>query len=239
MLGRTSTILFFIAGAILLALSTPGCGEEKKAETQAPEEVVAITTPTAAAGDLIMLIDQLKKTQMTVEVIDDGKSLGRWSQNDRGSWRLDDPSSPDTYTIYNAEKMKGWRVTGKTATEFADPSLLQIYLASSPLAVLGIYTSFAAIPRTGGATDVWEWTNVPNVGSLRIEFKGPQGLISRIVSETPTAGKSELELKYSNVGDVPDSLFELPGDVQIETAPGTGGPGDFGGAVTVPSGGGY
>lgn len=212
MLGRTLKI-WFIAAGLVAVLALAGCGEEK-VETQTQPEVV----PSVPEGNLTQKLEQLKKSEMTVEIVADGKSLGKWSQNDKGSWRLDDPADPGVYTIYNAEQMKGWRVTGKTATEM-DQTTAQFFQATGPQAGLGIYAAFASMPRTAGDTDVWEWTNVPNLGSLRIEFKGPGGLISKIVSETPAAGKTELDFNYSNVGDVPDSFFELPADVQVQSGP--------------------
>lgn len=230
MLGRIP--LLVMATFFLATLAIAGCGGEEKVETKAQGEVVQFTTPAIPEGDLTQLFEQLKKNEMTVEIVDNGQTRGKWSQNSEGSWRLDDPDDPSTYTIYNAPMMKGWQVTGNTAIEL-NPATAQIYQATGPLAAMGSYIAFAGFPRTSTSADVWEWTSVPNLGSLRIEFKGPGGLISKITSETPTAGKSEIDFNYSNVDDVPDSTFELPAGVQVAPAPTLpavpGGTGDAGG----------
>ncbi|MHB9112870.1 MAG: hypothetical protein ACYC4D_09650 [Thermoleophilia bacterium] len=208
-------------GAIVLM---GGCGEEETIEQpQMPD-----FSSTQAEADLDQKIEELKKKEMSVEVIVDGKSQGKWTQDGKGSWRQDEASSTTSYTIYNAGKQKGWTVSGNTATEI-DPSLMQIYEVSSPLLLLSAYSSFSSLPRTGGTDDVWEW-NVPGLGSLKIEFKGPDGAISKIISEDSTSGDSVIEFKYTDVGSVPRSTFELPSDVTVDTS-GTGG---FGGGITVP-----
>ncbi|MBI5871299.1 MAG: hypothetical protein HZB44_10185 [Actinobacteria bacterium] len=217
-------IIMLVAGLGATFLLT-GCGEEKSMEQpQLPD-----FSSTRAEADLDQKIEELKKKEMSVEVIVDGKSQGKWTQDGKGSWRQDDASSTTSYTIYNADKKKGWTVSGKTATEI-DPSLMQMYEVSSPLLLLSAYSSFSNLPRTGGSDDVWEW-NVPGLGSLKIEFKGPDGVISKITSEDSTSGDSVIEFKYSDVGDVPASTFELPSDVTVDTS-GTGG--FSGGSITVP-----
>lgn len=223
MAKRAATILAIITAGLLLVLAV-GCGEDKpKVEVQTPGEALENAT-SAAEADLNKKIEELKKEEMTVEIISDGQSAGKWSQDGKGSWRLDDAYSTDTYTIYNNQQKKGWHVTGNTAVEYTDPSMLQMYEASGPLTLLGAYSAFAVMPRTGGSDDVWEW-NVPSVGKLTVEFKGPNGVISKIVSEDATTGeRSELEFRYSNVGDVPPSTFELPSNVTVQTYDtGTGG----------------
>lgn len=219
----TAIIMLFAGlGAMLLMA---GCGEEKTVEQpQMPD-----FSSTSTGDDLDKKIEELKKKEMSVEIMVDGKSQGKWTQDGKGSWRQDDASSATTYTIYNADKKKGWTVSGKTATEI-DPSLMQMYEATSPLLILSAYSSFSGLPRSGGTDDVWEW-NVPGLGALKIEFKGPDGSISKITSEDSTSGKSVIEFKYSDVGNVPKSTFELPSDVTIDTS-GTGG--FSGGSITVP-----
>lgn len=216
------TLMAGIGAMMLLA----GCGEEKKVEQpQLPD-----FSSTSAEDDLDAKIEELKKKEMSVEIIVDGTSQGKWTQDGKGSWRQDDASSTSSYTIYNADKQKGWTVSGKTATEI-DPDMMQMYEVSSPLLLLSAYSSFSNLPRSGGTDDEWEW-NIPGLGSLKIEFKGPDGAISRIFSEDPSAGESTIEFKYTDVGNVPKSTFELPSDVTVDSS-GTGG---FGGgsSITVP-----
>lgn len=219
-----ATIIMLMVGLgamILLA----GCGEEESMEQpQMPD-----FSSTQAGDDLDKRIEELKKKEMSVEILIDGESEGKWSQDGKGSWRQDDASSSSSYMIYNTDKQMGWSVSDKTATEM-DPNLVQMYEATSPLMILSSYSSFSAMPRTGGSDDVWEW-NIPGLGSLKIEFKGPDGAISKIISDDSTSGSSVVEFKYTDVGRVSKSLFELPSDVTVDSS-GTGGYG--GGGITVP-----
>lgn len=219
MVRKLMIIIAIFALGLLLMLGAAGCGGS---DTPQPE-VSAPTLPSSAANvqdDLNKRIEELKQKEMTVEVVDDGKSLGKWSQDGNGSWRSDDPQTATSYTIYNADKKKGWNVNGKSATEI-DPDFMQAYELGSPLLLLSTYASFAYIPRSGGTDDSWEW-NVPGMGSLKIEFKGPEGLISRITADDPTSGSTVLEFKYTNVGSVPQSIFELPSDVTVDSSGLTG-----------------
>ena len=206
-------------GLLALTLAT-GCGEdEPQADLPGPEQM-GLPSTSSENDDLNKKIEELKKKEMTVEIIEDGKSLDKWSQDGKGSWRIDDADLPTSYTIYNAEKNKMWDVDSNVATE-VDPSLSQAYEMGSPLLLLSAYSSFAYIPRTGGSDDEWEW-NVTGMGSLKIEFKGPDGLISRIISDGEGTGRTEIEFKYTNLGDVPASMFELPSDVEVQTFDGGG-----------------
>ncbi|MDO8737050.1 MAG: hypothetical protein Q7K29_08230 [Thermoleophilia bacterium] len=220
-----TAIIMLMAGLGALILLA-GCGEEKTIEQpQVPD-----FSTTNAEADLNAKINELKKKEMSVEVVTDGQSQGKWTQDGKGSWRQDDASSTSSYTIYNADQQKGWVVSGKTATEI-DPSTMQMYEVSSPLLLLSAYSSFSAIPQTGGGSDdVWEW-NVPGLGSLKIEFKGPDGAISKITSNDSTSGDSVIEFKYTDVGNVSKSMFEQPSEVTEDS---TGGNGFSGGSVTVP-----
>jgi len=220
----TMAIKILVVGLGTLILLS-GCGEEEKIEQpQMPD-----FSSTQAGDDLNQRIEELKKKEMSVEVFFDGESQGKWSQDGKGSWRQDDASSTSSYTIYNADKQMGWTVSDDTATEM-DANLAEMYEMTSPLMILSSYSSFSAIPRTGGSDDVWEW-NIPGLGSLKIEFKGPDGLISKITSDDPDSGIAVIELKYTEVGNVSKSLFELPSNVTVDPS-GTGGYGGDG--ITVP-----
>ncbi|MBE0429854.1 MAG: hypothetical protein IBX61_08275 [Thermoleophilia bacterium] len=202
--------------AVVTALFTAflaGCGnDEPEAEAPAPEQTQQPPV-TSEDTELDQKIEELKNRAMTVEVFEDGESIGKWSQDGKGSWRLEEPAG-EIY-IYNADMEMAWRISDDTATEL-DPAFMPMYEASSPMILLSAYSVFALGPRTDGGDDVWEW-NLPGIGSLKIEFKEPEGLISRIISESPDADKKELEFEYTDVDDVPEDLFELPDDVAVVT----------------------
>ncbi|MEK7817799.1 MAG: hypothetical protein AAB281_06045 [Actinomycetota bacterium] len=194
------------------------------------EEVLPVEQIAAPTGgdNLSSQIEGLKSQEMTVEVVANGKSAGTWSQKE-GSWRWEDPSSKDKYIIFNAKKNKMWNVSGNTATEL-DTSMSSQYMGFSPESYLKMYSMLPATNRTG---DTWEF-DMPGQGKLSIEFKGPQGLPTKLETTDASTGKTDVvEFKYSNVGSVSDSLFELPAGVTV--TPGI----DYGGGSvpTVPGGG--
>lgn len=201
-----------------------GCGDEKKTEETLPVEQIAAPT---GGDNLSSQIEGLKSQEMTVEVVSNGKTTVKWSQKE-GSWRWEDPSSIDKYIIFNAKKNKLWEVSGNTATEL-DTSMSAQFMGFSPESLLKMYSMLPATNRTG---DTWEF-NIPGQGGLTIEFKGPQGLPSKMVTSDASTGKTDVtEFKYSNVGSVPDSLFELPAGVTATPGSGYGS-----GIQTVPGGG--
>lgn len=222
------TPVLLISASLVAILYGSGCGEEKKAEEEAPSQPY-LTTP--QTGDsMSQQIEALKQMEMTVEVVVNGKSVVIWSQKE-GSWRWEDPSDKNSYVIYNAQKKKMWVVDGNTAMESTEIQGQQ-YMGMSPAAMISMYATIPATRRTG---DTWE-LNIPGQGGLTIEFKGPEGLPSKMVITDASTGKTDVtEFRYSHVGSVLSSLFELPSGVSVQQAPAGGG---FGGGVTVPTPGG-
>ena len=205
-----------IAGLMTLLVWT-GCGGNDNA--QQAQNLLNTATNGAGGGTasdtLASQIDQLKQLEMTVEIVENGKPHGKWSQKN-GSWRWDDANDPTSYIIYNNQRQKTWVVTGDKAVE-STGSADQSYAAFNPALILGAYAYF---PRTGGSGDTWEY-NVPGQGKLTIEFKGPNGLPSQMVIEDATAGTTDTTVfNYTNVGSVPDSLFELPSNVKTKSVDG-------------------
>lgn len=223
-IGKGSAMrgMLLIKGLILIVLLTaifllPGCGDDSGDQAKSTDMPSVPLMEEGGEGSLSDRIDALKELEMTVEVIDNGKSVVIWSQK-QGNWRWDDPQDKNTYVIHNASLNKTWSVTGETAVELSGSQLPQ-YMGMSPASMLGIY---AALPATSRTDDTWE-LNLPGKGSIIIEFKGPEELPTRMTSTDATAGKTDvIEFKYSNVGAVPDSLFELPAGVQVQQAPAGG-----------------
>lgn len=167
---------------------------------------------------------------MTVEIVENGKSQGKWTQGSDGSWRYQ--GNDGTIFIYNATQKKSWLVNGNTAYE--SPVAEASYEAFNPAMML---TAFSYLPQTGGSGDVREFGE-PGQGKITIEFKGPNGLPSK-VTEVDKQGKTTVtEFNYSDVGSVPESDFELPSGVSASTVPGAGGGVNPGGTnVPAPGGG--
>jgi hypothetical protein len=224
-----ATIVVAVFGLMAMLLGA-GCGGETKVEQPQVPDVPGVN----ANGDdtLDKRIEELKKLEMTVEIVEDGKSTSKWTQKN-GSWRYDDPNDKTSYIIYNNQKQKTWVVSGDQATETSGSSEAS-YAGFSPAMIMSVY---AMMPRTGGTDDTWEY-NIPGAGKLSMEMKGPQGLPSKMVVEDAQTGKTNVtEFKYTNVGSVQDSTFELPANVQI--TPVSGGSTYPGGTSTgmMPSGG--
>jgi len=204
---------FSIALGIIAVLLLTGCGGDTKVEqTQTPQ------IPGDSSETLDKRIEELKNMEMTVEIVEDGKSTSKWTQK-AGSWRYDDPSDKSIYIIYNNQQKKTWTVSDDTAMETSG-STESSYAGFSPAMIMSVYSM---MPRTGGSDDTWEY-NIPGVGKLTMEMKGPQGLPTRMTIEDTQSGETNVtEFKYSNVGSVPDSTFELPANVKVTTVNGTGG----------------
>lgn len=227
----------FAAGALTLVLAS-GCGGDDKPK-------VDITTPNQlqealsdrTGGDFNSKLDELKKAEMTIEIVQDGKSEGKWSQNGKGSWRWQDSTDTTSYVIYNGDKKKMWIVSGDTAIESSDTSESAAYESFNPALMMSAFAAMTYAPRTGGTEDTWEW-QVPGSGKLTIEFKGPDGLVSKVISEDSTSQTDTTEFIYSDVGNVSDSLFELPSSVTVTTTGGiTGGYGTSTGSTSTSSSG--
>ncbi|MFA6002046.1 MAG: hypothetical protein WC828_08055 [Thermoleophilia bacterium] len=233
MTNRLLKIAAIAAACLMAAIAWTGCGGDK-IDTQALEDLSnlpdTLTQMEANMDTMSKKMDALSKKELTVEVVEDGKTTSKWSQKD-GSWRFDDPTDPTEYIIYNKQKNKTWSVSGKTAVEFSGANDMAA-LGYNPATMLGLY---ALIPKTGGSDDVWEF----KMGSdaITIEFKGPDGLPSKVTSTS--SGKTTVtEFKYSNVGSVSSSIFELPADVQVTSVESSVG-GDGSANVTVPNGSDY
>lgn len=209
---------------ILLMLSVSACGEDNDEATSADDAAdnSDVTSDITADADFEQRMEELKSKELTVELIQDGETLSKWSQDGKGSWRVEDTTSADgSYIIYNAAENKGWTVSGTTAVEL-DTENMELYELSSPIVAMEAFGTYTMMPGTSISDDTWEW-EVPGVGKVKIEFKGPDNLVSKIESEDSQTGSSVLEFKYSNVGNVPESTFELPSGVTVQSYDSTSG----------------
>ena len=215
MFGRCFKLVsaFVLAGLVVIFVAT-GCGDDKpKVEIQSPNQMMN----GADQGDFNKKLDELKKAEMTVEVIQNGDSSGKWSQNSSGSWRWEDANDTTSYVIYNADKKKTWVVNDDTAIESTDTSQSQSYAGFNPALMMSSFAAMTYMPHTGGSDDTWEW-EIPGTGKLTIEFKGPNGLVTRVIDEDSSTKKTDTtEFVYSNVGSVSSSLFELPSNITVTT----------------------
>lgn len=217
--------IMFLLGASLgaMMLLGAGCGgdDKPKVDVQSPAGLLGGTGDTQ--GDFNQKLEELKKAEMTVELIQNGKAEGKWSQNSSGSWRWEDSSDKTSYMIFNADKKKMWVVNGDTAIESTDSTQSEA-AGFNPALLMSSFAAMTYAPRTGGSDDTWEW-EIPGSGKLTIEFKGPNGLVTKVIDEDYTTKKTDTtEFVYSDVGNVADSLFELPSNVTVQTTEGlTGG----------------
>ena len=212
---RIKLMVTFIVAALGMTglMLLGGCGGDSS--SQQPQA----SGPAANnSGDTLdQRIEALKKMEMTVEMIENGKSSGKWSQK-AGSWRWDDPTDKTSYMIYNNQKKKTWVVNGDTATETSGESE-SLIAGYNPALVMSIYSM---MPRTGGSGDTWEFS-IPGAGKLTMEMNGPNGLPTKMTDEDAQTGKTTVtEFVYSNVGNVPDSMFELPANVKVTAVDSSG-----------------
>ncbi len=218
----------------LAALAAAGCGGSS--QPQAQNLPRALTSPLSSPGNgssnaLSQQVDALKKMAMTVEIVENGKSQGKWTQGSDGSWRYQSSEQGGTTFIYNASQKKSWLINGNSAYE--SPTAEASYEAFNPAMML---TAFAYLPQSGGSGDVREY-NEPGQGKVTVEFKGPSGLPSKLTVVDKQGKTTVTEFNYSDVGSVPASDFELPSGVSVSTVPGTGGGVTPGGTnVPVPGG---
>ncbi|MHB1325454.1 MAG: hypothetical protein ACYDGS_06740 [Thermoleophilia bacterium] len=205
------TIPVIIVGLLALLLLA-GCGDEKKADQPQLQDLV--NTSTSTEDGLNKRLDDLKKMEMTVEMVEDGKSSGKWTQKDN-NWRWDDANDKASYMIYNDQQKKSWVVNGDTAVESSGAD--NPGTSFNPATML---SAFAYLPSTNQSGDTWEF-NLPGAGKLTMEFKGPEGLPSLMTQEDTSGKKTVTEFKYTNVGNVKASMFEMPGNVKMMSGPGT------------------
>jgi len=120
-----------------------------------------------------------------------------------------------SYMIYNDQQKKSWVVNGDTAVESSGAD--NPGTSFNPATML---SAFAYLPSTNQSGDTWEF-NLPGAGKLTMEFKGPEGLPSLMTQEDTSGKKTVTEFKYTNVGNVKASMFEMPGNVKMMSGPGT------------------
>ncbi len=212
MLKKLLVIISVIVVGLLALLLLAGCGEEKKAEQPRLQDLANMSTSTE--DGLNKRLDDLRKMEMTIETIADGTSSGKWSQKDK-NWRWDDANDATSYMIYNDQQKKTWVVNGDTAIESSGADNPSINF--NPATML---SAFAYLPSTNRSGDTWEF-NMPGSGKLTMEFKGPEGLPSMMTEEDASGKKTVTEFKYTNVGNVQASMFEMPGNVKMMSGPGT------------------
>ena len=224
---------------LVVMLAGGGCGGDGSGASGTGD--AGPNLPATAGNTLNDRIQALKNMEMTVEVIADADEnlSGKWSQK-AGSWRWEASKETNYYVIHNNALQKTWKVAvnpGSTPIDYriylgnevkqsgtlqpGESVALEISSSSESsieaLNPANVMSAFAMIPRTGGTDDAWE-INDPNVGKITIEMKGPNGLPTKITSEDAQTGvTSTMQFVYSNIGNLPDSLFELPPNAKVTT----------------------
>ena len=174
-----------------------------------------------------------------VEAARESDSPGQASTGRQGAGQTLPENLRSSAMIYNAREAKIWVIVGNTAYEMTDPGYLKNeYQSAAPITTAitapkwGHYTQ-------AGENDIWELraspeelarqrtetfgiTSKPQPGEEiwnRYEFLGPEGLLSRMsagpIKSGPDGPKPSFDktFEYSQVGDVPPDLFELPANV--------------------------
>jgi hypothetical protein len=216
-----------IMAAALLVLFSPGCGSNDTTTTEEPsaldngdqtssvDEGTSTSTSDTGGSDLNTELSDLENLEATVEVKSNGETVVIWSQK-KGSWRWEDPNDSTSYVIYNKDQDKLWVVNGDVAAESTGVGAEgQAWWGMSPAAMISTFSAFPGA-MNGDTLEI----NAPGGGSVKIEFKGPQGLPSKMTTEDASTNETEvIEFIYTNVGSVPSDMFELPANVTIQSMP--------------------
>jgi hypothetical protein len=226
---RAAAFILILALCLFMAAGASACGVDENGTTGASTGATTSTatstsagagTGSGSSGDLESQLSDLESLEATVTVTQNGEVDVIWSQK-QGSWRWQDPNDETSYVIYNKQQDKLWIVDGDTATESTGVgSEGQAWWGMSPAALIKSFTMFPGT-RTG---DTWEMS-VPGGGSIKVEFKGPQGLPTRLEAKTPGDPDEVIEFAYKDVGNVSDDLFVLPAGVSVTAMPDIGGAG--------------
>ncbi len=195
---KVPRIRYIIIVPILLALmSWAGCGGQ---------DVVTRTFKATPPRDIKSVLNDFDNLEATIEVSQNGQTIVIWSQKN-GNWRWQDPADPDHYVIYNASMGTAWEVQGGSASVITGTEGL--WKAKSPSSFMRNY-ALTSGTITGKTIEI----RYP-FGMITFEFLGPKNLPSKMVIEEENVETKVLEYTYTNVDDVPDSMFELPPDVVI------------------------
>ncbi|GBE57840.1 hypothetical protein BMS3Abin01_00766 [bacterium BMS3Abin01] len=186
-----------IVPVLLALMAWAGCGGQ---------DTVTRTYKATQPRDIESVLNDLDNLQATVEVSQNGQTIVTWSQKD-GSWRWQDPDDPDHYVIYNADMGTAWEVQGGSASVVTGTEGL--WKAKNPSSFMRNYT-LSSGPISGEKVEI----KYP-FGIITVEFLGPKNLPSKMVIEEEGVETKVLEYTYTDIDDVPDSMFELPPDVVI------------------------
>ncbi len=210
--------LIIVALSVVALAAWSGCGgdDSTDADGQA-EDTITVSGPpatTGAASDFEARMAELENLEATVEVKQDGESMVIWSSKE-DNWRWQDPNDEGSYVIYRGDENKLWIVDGDTASELPNTGAEgQLWWSKNPAAMITAFTEFS---YGDIVDDVWE-ARFP-MGTITIELKGPEGLPSKMTIEQE--GETQVtEFVYTDVGSVPDELFELPSGVSVQSVPG-------------------
>jgi hypothetical protein len=158
------------------------------------------------------------------------------SDQESGS-RMPQELRPEAF-IYNASESKAWLIVGTTAYEITDPEYIKLqHQAAAPISA-EIGQRSTGHYSQAGENGIWEWRISQKEQAIqmtvtlgvpyeqlsdeeswsRMEFLGPEGLLSRQsagpIQNRPGRAPLENSYEYSQLGDVQPELFELPDSVK-------------------------
>ncbi len=212
-------IIVALSAAALAVLA--GCGGDDSSTTADDQAGDGGAASSAASGsssggdsDFERRLAELESMEATITVKSDGKVESIWTSKGT-NWRWDDPEDENSYVIYRGDENKFWVVDGNTASEYSTGgSESQAWMGKNPAAMITAFTEFSFGDIKD---DVWE-ARFP-MGSITIEFKGPEGLPTKMTVDSD-GDVQVVEFEYTNIGSVSDDLFELPSDVTVTVVPG-------------------
>jgi hypothetical protein len=216
-----------VVAIILLAFLISGCTtfqkqkvEKSSTSSDTQKEDKDLRSSSSATSCLKPEVDfneklnELEKTPMVVEVYVDGEKEGTWAQKEN-SWRFEDPKGMSV-AIYRGNDRAFFLVDMEEKTalkiEGGSEKYQEDYQVFNPSTLIKDYKEYPF--KLSGEKLMAEVDNVKVV----VSFKGPDELISEI-EVYKGSGFQIIEFKYLKVGDVPESLFEVPPEVKVFPTP--------------------
>lgn len=189
-----------ICTGILVVFALAGCGGDSTT-TKSGSTSSGGQGGNAAVRTDYQWTEIFEQMEATVEVTATDGIHFTYSQKN-GNWRWKN-EAVDMTEVYNKALNVTWTVIGGRVTDTpgdgGGPDL-------SPMLVFAPLEFTVPDSRSGNVLTY----EITGGGKATVELNGPNELPSKLTIDTPPAGPRVIDFKYSNVGSVPDSLFQRP-----------------------------